>query len=163
MSVKNPPVQALRNFPQATHVQCFRHLQQNVEMHLCNEQFPQDVIKQLTHDIFGWKESSGVYHEGLVDCNDASTFDQHLSDIKCKWDNLEMAAFSNRKSHIANFHTWFSKYKAGDFRCCTLRSLREDIGLGSPPVAFYTNESESINSLLKQSLGYKKHASVANF
>ena len=38
-----------------------------------------------------------------------------------------------------------------------MRSLREDVGLGSPPVAFYTNDSESINALLKESLAYKKH------
>lgn len=34
--------------------------------------------------------------------------------------------------------------------------LREDIGLGSPPKAFYTNNSESINALLKECTGYKK-------
>ncbi len=30
---------ALRNFPQAAHVRCFRHLQQNIEMHLRDRQF----------------------------------------------------------------------------------------------------------------------------
>jgi len=37
-----------------------------------------------------------------------------------------------------------------------LRSLREDLGLGSPPKDFYTNNSESINALLKECTGYKK-------
>ena len=41
-----------------------------------------------------------------------------------------------------------------DFCHCTLRSLREEIGLGSPPRPFY---SESLKVLLKGSLGYKKH------
>ena len=56
-------------------------------------------------------------------------------------------------------HAWFTKCKAesDDFRYCTLRSLREDVGLGSPPSAYYTNDSESISALLKESLGYKKH------
>jgi hypothetical protein len=31
------------------------------------------------------------------------------------------------------------------------------VGLGSPPPAFYTNDSESINALLKESNNYKKH------
>ena len=35
--------------------------------------------------------------------------------------------------------------------------MREDVGLGSPSSAYYTNDSESINALLKESLGYKKH------
>ena len=115
-------------------------------MHLRNEQFPQEVIKQFTHDIFGWRESNGVYHEGLVDCNDIPCFDQQLSNLKKRWDDREMSAFSDRKAHVSNFHSWFLKYKAVDFRHCT---LREDIGLGSPPVAFYTNDSESVNALLK--------------
>ena len=33
----------------------------------------------------------------------------------------------------------------------------EDVGLGSPPKPFYTNDNESINALLKDCLGYKKH------
>ena len=39
----------------------------------------------------------------------------------------------------------------------TLRFVRESAGLGSPPTAFYTNHSDSINALLKESLYYKKH------
>ncbi len=69
---------------------------------------------------------------------------------------MEEVAFSDRKAHQTNFHTWFVKYKAEEFRRCTLRSLREDVGLGSPPVGFYPNDSESINALLKESLNYKK-------
>ena len=57
----------------------------------------------------------------------------------------------------AGFHDWFTRYKADDFHYCTLRSLREDIDLGSPLSAFRTNDSESTNALLKESLGYKKH------
>ena len=91
---------ALRNFPQAAHVRCFRHLQQNVEMHLRNEQFSQSVIKEYIHDIFGWRESNGTYHEGLVDCFDIQNFDQQLTALKERWDDLEQSAFSDRKTQI---------------------------------------------------------------
>ncbi len=67
---KNLVDAALHNFPHAVHLRCFRHLQQNVELHLRNEQFPQPTIKEFTHDIFGWTESNGTYHEGLVDSQD---------------------------------------------------------------------------------------------
>jgi len=49
------------------------------------------------------------------------------------------------------------KYKAEEFNHSTLRSLREDIGLGSPSKAFYTNDNEAINAKLKECLSYKKH------
>ena len=42
-------------------------------------------------------------------------------------------------------------------RDSTLHFVRESAGLGSPPTAFYTNHSVSINALLKESLHYKKH------
>ena len=70
---------------------------------------------------------------------------------------MEKSAFSDRKSHKPTFHSWFVKWKAEDFRHCTLRSLREDVGLGSPPKAFYTNDSQSINASFKECLGHKKH------
>ena len=71
---KNLADAALHNFSQAAHVCCFRHLQQNIEMHLRDEQFPADrdeqfpadIVKEYTHDIFGWSEINGVYHEGLM-------------------------------------------------------------------------------------------------
>ena len=154
---KNLVDAAIRNFPQAAHVRCFRHLQQNIEQHLREEQFPPTVIKLLVGDIFGCSHSDSTYHEGLVDSCDTQTFDAQLVALKDKWDHLEKQAFSDRKLHDPKFHMWFSHFKAEDFRQCTLRPLREDIGLGCPPKAFYTNDSVSINALLKQSLGYKKH------
>ncbi len=147
---------AIRNFPQAAHVRCFRHLQQNIEQHLREEQFPPAAIKMIVGDIFG-RTSDGIYNEGLVDSSDMESFDVQLRDLKTKWDQHEKEAFYDRKSHDPTFHSWFCKFKAEDFRQCTLRSLREDVGLGCPPKPFFTNDSESINAFLKHSLGYKKH------
>ena len=121
------------------------------------EQFPPAAIKRIVGDIFGHTYSDGTYSEGLVDSCDPETFDAQLADLKPKWDRHEKQAFSDRKSHDPAFHTWFSKFKAEDFRQCTLRSLREEVGLGCPPKPFFTNDSESTNALLKHSLGYKKH------
>ena len=154
---KNLVDAVIRNFPHVSHIRCFRHLQQNIEMHLRDREFPPSVVKKYTHDISGWSETDGSYHEGLVDCRDIESFNTCLDALKPKWDSLERNVFEDQKSHDINFHAWFTKYKADDFRHCTLRSLREDIGLGSPPSAYYTNDSESINALLKESLGYKRH------
>ena len=72
----------LRNFPQAAHVRCFRHLQQNVESHLREKQFPSDAVKEYTHDIFGWTDSGGIYHEGLVDFPDITAFNTAIESLK---------------------------------------------------------------------------------
>ena len=132
----------------------FRHLEKNVEMHLQEQHFqPASDIKEYVHDIFGWHETNGTYHEGLMDCCDSIAFDEALISLKEKWDEIELSAFNNCKSHKPQFHEWFVQWKSEDFRTCTLHSLREDLGLGLPPKAFYTNNSESINALLKE---YKK-------
>ena len=39
---------------------------------------------------------------------------------------------------------------------CTLRSIREEVGLGSPPAPYYTNDNESINAAIKEKVNYNK-------
>ena len=79
-----------------------------------------------------------------------------MLELKDKWNQIEQDDFQD-KIHKVEFHDWFTKFKADDFHSSTLRPLREHIGLGSPPSSFHTNDSESINALLKESLSYKKH------
>ena len=38
---------------------------------------------------------------------------------------------------------------------CMIRPLREQVGLGSPPTPYYTNDIESKNNILKQHLQRK--------
>lgn len=144
------------SFPHACQLQCFRHLQQNVESHLRDRQFPQCFVKKYVHDIFGYTDPDGIYHEGLVDCCDDKAYDDLLASMEVVWNEREHHAFSDHKSHKPEFHSWFMKYKAKEFREHTLRSLREAVGLGSPPKAFYTNDNESINAVLKECVNYKK-------
>lgn len=153
---KNLVDAVVRNLPEAAHIWCFRHLLQNIESHLCEQQFSSGDIRQYAHDIFGWRDSCGNYHEGLVDSDNISSFDTSLLSLKSKCVQLEQDDFQDRIFHKNAFHDWFTKYKADDFCHSTLRSLREDISLGFPPSAFQTNDSELINALLKESLGYKK-------
>ena len=51
---ENAFVDALsQNFPHASQLRCFRHLQQNEEQHLRDNQFPSGVVKEFIQDIFG--------------------------------------------------------------------------------------------------------------
>ena len=143
------------NFPHAIHLRCFCHLQQNVESHLREKQFPSAVIRQYVKDIFGWRDHDTVY-EGLVDSVDAQSFNSQLQQLQNEWDEREKLAFSDRVEHTPGFYTWFVANKSEDFCNHTLRGLREDVGLGSPPTPFFTNASESVNAVLKETVSYKK-------
>lgn len=145
----------LQSFPQARQLRCFRHLQKNIETHLRDKEFPSNSIKEYVHDIFGYTSSDGTYREGLVDCCSTEDYDKLLASMKEDWNQREQQVFSDRKSHKPLF-SWFTQYKAKEFKEHTLRCLREEVGLGSPPKAYYTNDNESINSLLKESTNYKK-------
>ena len=93
---KNLVDAVVRNFPEAAHVRCFRHLKQNIESHLREQQFSSAAIVQYTRDIFGWRDSDGQYHEGLVDSDNISSFDSSLFSLKSKWDQLEQDDFHDR-------------------------------------------------------------------
>lgn len=152
---KNLVDAVMRSFPEAAQIRCFRHLQQNIESHLREHKFSANAITQYVKDIFGWRDADDTYHEGLVDSESINGFNTTLLQLKDKWHQLEQDDFQD-KIHMMGFHDWFTKYKADDFRHYKLRPLRERISLGSPPSSFHTNDSESINALLKESLGYKK-------
>ena len=57
----------LRNFPAAVHLRCLRHLQRNIERYLHKHNSPASATKIYIRDIFGWTDTDGLYHEGLVD------------------------------------------------------------------------------------------------
>ena len=61
--------------------------------------------------------------------------------------------FFKSQNHLPMFFTWFSNQIAD---VCCHHTLREDVGLGSPPVTFRTNDSESINAVLKECVGFKR-------
>ena len=65
------------------------------------------MIMEYIHDIFGWIEFSGLYHDSLVDCADITAFDGTLQAVKERLDQLESSVFNDRKSHKKAFHTWF--------------------------------------------------------
>lgn len=57
---------------------------------------------------------------------------------------------------MQSFCDWFVHNKVSVVKQSMLRSVREEAGLGSPPDAFYTNASESLNSIIKAKVHYKR-------
>jgi hypothetical protein len=82
-------------------------------------------------------------------CNSGDHFNQALHELKSTWEKRECEAFSSVVLYVPNFFSWFMQYKSSEFKESTLRPLREELGLGSPPLPYYTNDSESINAAIK--------------
>ena len=143
-----------QQFCEAQYLLCFRHLQKNIEHHLQAQGFPIFLQQQFLLEIFGETDESGTHQEGLVDCKDEDSFFDDLSELKATWDDRERRVFG--QDHQPLFHNWFCKYKAEDFCEGTLSITRELAGLGCPPLPYYTNPNESINSALKTKVDYTK-------
>ena len=58
---------------------------------------------------------------------------------------------------LNQFIQWFKLNKEVIIKKSMLRPVREKAGLGSPPIAFTTNASESVNAVLKRKVDYKRN------
>ena len=144
-----------QQFKFAIHLRCFRHMKQDVRRKLNTDMgFPTDIIAEFLADIFGSREGP-TFFEGLVDSRSEKEFDSKLSLLQEKWESFEKLRQKKSDGQIA-FFTWFKKYHAEEIKSTMLHSTRLAAGLGDPPSEFSTNDSEAINSAIKQFVKFKK-------
>lgn len=103
--------------------------------------------------IFLAKKIGSVHIKGLVDSLDITQFDENEQKLFTKWRNSE----NTSKSDIEGFIDWFRRFKSPVVRDSMISCVREECGLGSPPMPFTTNASESANFLLKHKVDYKRN------
>ena len=135
-------------FPFALHLSCFLHVRRNVKDELATTNFTQEKKSEILDDIFG-KRIGTTFYEGLVDANNEVEFEDKLNALLCKWKKDE--------DEDEVFFDWFLKNKVNVIKNSMLRPVCEEAGLGSPPVAFYTNASETINATIKAKVQYKRN------
>ena len=80
-------------------------------------------------------------------------FDKSLEGLKILWDSREKPY---APSSGPRFFHYFVQYQADVVRYHMRKDIRESVGLGSPPSAFTTNASESINAAIKRKVNYKE-------
>ena len=139
-----------KQFQHAIHLRCFRHMKQNIQRKLSVDLgLPQEQTVKIMRDIFGGK-CGPTFYEGLVDASTQSEFDAKLSQLKHAWSDELLSTVG------LSFHAWLTKYHASEIKECMLKPVRVAAGLGDPPSEFCTNDSEAINSTLKQFLHFKR-------
>ena len=88
---------------------------------------------EILDDIFG-KKIGTAYMEGLVDASDNLEFEVKTAKAITKWRNATQASGADVEAFIA----WFVKHKVPAIQQSMLRTVREECGLGSPPISFTT-------------------------
>ena len=131
---------------------CFIHLRRNLKEKLAECNCPVSLSQKILDDVFG-KKLGSVFIEGLVDASDDCDFQNKLDGLVESWRRCESPSTAN----IEKFIEYFTAKKASIIRETMLRPIREECGLGCPPDAFTTNASESVNSILKRKVDYKRN------
>ena len=104
-------------------------------------------------DIFGTQV--GTHFEGFVDSADAAAFNANLASLKTMWNNLETCANPALKPE---FHSWFTEYKGPEVVAYVLPEVRKKAQISGHPLPLYTtNQSESINHMIKQDVQWKEN------
>ena len=88
----------------------------------------------------------------MVDADDDEAFAAQLMSLQEVWDQRETQVTKADPT----FYSWFLKHCSSVVQHSMLTPVREGAGLGSPPIPFYTNAVESINSLLKLRTDHRK-------
>ena len=93
-----------RNFRWAIMLRCSIHLKKNIEKTLDDRKYSPLVKREFLRDIFGYQDGETKY-TGLMDSDSKEDFDKKLSNLKCRWDEIDGASCSN------TFYEWFVKCK----------------------------------------------------
>ena len=127
-------------------------MKRNIKAELRELEVRESMQQIVVSDIFGQQIGSQDV-EGLVNSDSDVEFEKGYDIISQKWKGLD----SKEGGLMHIFVTWFHRYKYSVIKKTMLKSVRRNAGLGDPPTLFTTNASESVNSLLKNRMDYKKN------
>ena len=139
-------------FPKAVHLRCMNHIRQNVKDKLRALGIPQTAWKEFLADVFGVQKGSH-FEMGLVDAHSGDSFWEALHSLEERWNNLEKGC--SPPGANPQFYRWFCAHKAKDIVECALPEIRSKAGL-DPSHHFTTNNSESLNHVIKQEVDWKE-------
>lgn len=121
-------------FPQATHVLCTRHLEENARHMLTNDAITVTQKQRVLKRIFG--------DGGLVNANDSICYDDMAEKIE-----VELSDISDK------FTKYYKKRLVGTLKLKVNDPQRRDMISKN----WTNNNCESINHVLKQAVGWKPH------
>ena len=134
-------------YPSALHLRCVNHLRSNVKDKLKSLGISAHVQKEFLADIFGI-DVGGSRSVALADVESTEQFHSMLSSFEVKWNNLERSCGICEPS----FYQWFQKTKAEVFVTSVISEVRSKAKVHGH---FTTNQSESINSVIKMQAQWK--------
>ena len=134
------------------HLRCFLHMKDNIRRKLTDMVFPESIRERIIHDIFGMQQGT-IYVKGLLDAADVHEFDYKLSRLEEKWNGIEQSLYPNKDPC---FYNWLVKNEADVMKTSMIAGVRQDAGMGCPPVQYTTNRNESMNRIAQEYANYSR-------
>ncbi|XP_076081037.1 uncharacterized protein LOC143051939 [Mytilus galloprovincialis] len=125
------------------HLRCFNHLKEDLEVELKNAKVSNS--KQIVKDILGY-EIGSIRFNGLVDSHEKDYYKQY-NEISHSWTPDFKDYLQSKGFRVRPLMETFIK--------CMGREVRVNAGLGNPPNKYENQRAESMNSVLKESIGGK--------
>ena len=136
-------------FHKAQHLRGFLHFKGNLDDKLKKLGVVKSQRIEILRDVFG---NPALLEDGLVDAEDEDSFEASLCSLQTVWNDRE-----REFNDPPQFYDWFVENSKETIKTTILKSHRVYAGLGNPPVAFYTNDVESRNNVIKQQASYRAH------
>ena len=134
------------------HLRCFLHMKENIRRKLTDMGFPESTRNRIIKDIFGMQQGT-MYVKGLLDAVDGSEFDYKLSLLEEKWSDIEHSLHPHRDPC---FYNWLVKNETAVMKTSMIAGVRQDAGLGCPPVQYMTNRNECMNKVAQEYANYSR-------
>jgi hypothetical protein len=128
-------------FHKATHLLCFLHVKRDIQRKLHDIGVAEQYARQYINDIFGYTVGEH-FHEGLVDCDSESDYEEKIKTCCESWNEREKLA---RDTSVPVFYNWFKTNHSHLLKTKMLKPVRVRAGLGIPPMRYTSNDNESIN------------------
>ena len=119
----------------------FLHFHNNCKTKLQQLSISNEVCLDILQDILG---SFLRGKQGLVGMSSVVELHDKFQSLISKWER-----------QVPGFYQWFMDNKFSGVESSMLKSVREVSGLGNPPDAFYANNVESANRIIKRKTNYK--------
>ncbi len=107
------------------HLRCFIHMKDIIRRKLTDLLLPEQVREEIVRDIFGTQQGT-VYVKGILDTLDSADFDQRLTRLKAKWDDMEKSVHPHDDPQV---HQWILDNLSSVMKDSMIAPVRESAGL----------------------------------
>lgn len=137
------PIETLNSCDKNIKLRCFNHVKDDILVQLKKDSLTGNLANDIVNEILG-KEGNGLRSPGLVDVS-SDMFEQKYQSLTAKWPQSFRNYLESEQLRVRSLKSTLLR--------CMGKDVRIEAGLGNPPHKYDNQRAESINNVLKESIG----------